>query len=577
MTTATNRLTGATVMCRVLERFGVKTVFALAGASQTQLLDECDKASMRIVPSRHESATVGAADGYSRVTGKVGIAMVNVDQGMPNAITGLQQAFEACSPVVVLVGREPDTWTQPELDFDHEVLGLVQPVTKWARTVRSAARLGEYLEAACRRALSGRPGPVVLAFPKDFLTEVIDPGVDLDTPFAPPARPSPTSDDVARAVDLLEAAEKPLIIAGSGAFRSGAGQALRTLADDHGIAIATNNLGRGLVPEDEKTGWGWPLAQFVAHEADLIIWAGARMAKKFGFGLGPRFPPKLKMIQIDVEAEEISRNRPVELGLVADVRTALDAVLTELKSRNMPRFDPNWVQYALRERLDAIADTGHEETHIHPMRLARAVNQRLPEDAIFIQDGASILVRSWAVTRYTAEGGYMDTMPLGSMGMGTPLALGAVAGTKDIAAETGTPERKVVMVTGDGAFGFYPAELDSAAQAELPFLCVISNNGGWGNEIHSQPRQVGRTINAHFGAARYDKVAEGFGALGFRVEHVSELDSVLDTAFKINDQPVVIDVLTEEVGEFDARTSTLFYHDVEQTRAAHFTTKETTS
>jgi acetolactate synthase I/II/III large subunit len=568
MSTATNRLTGAAAMRRVLERFGVKTVFALAGASQTQLLDECEKSGFRIVPGRHESATVGAADGYSRVTGKVGIAMVNIDQGMPNAITGLQQAFEACSPVVVLVGREPDSWTQPELDFDHGILGLVHPVTKWARTVNSAARLGEYLEAACRRALAGRPGPVVLAFPKDFLNELIDPGVDLDTPVAPNPRPVPAADDVT--IDLLQAAKRPLIIAGSGSFRSGAGAVLRELAENFGIPVATNNLGRGLVPEDDVTGWGWPLAQFAAHQADVVIWAGARMAKKFGYGLSPRFPATTKMIKIDLEAEELGRNRMVEVAMVADCRAALEAILTELKTRSVSCFDPAWVQETLQERLKAIEQSGRAANHIDPLRLARAVNARLPEDAIFVQDGASILVRSWAVTKYHAEGSYMDTMPLGSMGMGTPLALGAVAGAKEVAAETGDPERKVVLVTGDGAFGFYCAELDSATKADLPFLCIISNNGGWGNEIHTQPPQVGRTINAHFGDVRYDMVAQGFGAIGFRVDAASDLDETLDKAFKINDKPVVVDVIVEEIEGLDPRTSTLLYHDVEQTRAKHF-------
>lgn len=569
-TSGSNKLTGAEVMRRVLDRFGVKTVFALAGASQTHLLDECEQAAYRIVPSRHETATVGAADGYARVTGKVGIAMINVDQGMPNAITGLQTAFEACSPVVVLVGREPDSWTQPELDFDHEVLGLVQPVTKWARTCRSAARLGEYLEAACRRALAGRPGPVVLAFPKDFLSAEIDPGVDLETPVSAEPRPSPDPDEVSRAVDLIESAKRPLIIAGSGAFRSGAGDILRRFATGFGICVAGNNLGRGLVPENDVTGWGWPVAQFGAHEADVVVWAGARMAKKFGYGLSPRFPAATKMIKIDLHAEELGRNRMPDIGMVADSRVALEAIFRELETRRTPAFNPSWLAESLKERLDVIAENGTDSDRIHPLRLAREVNTRLPDDAIFIQDGAFILVLSWAVARFRAEGGYLDTMPLGSMGMGTPLALGAVAGSKEIAAETGRPERPVVMVTGDGAFGFYPAELGSAVQADLPFICVISNNGGWGNEIHSQPRQIGRTVNAHFGEVRYDTIAQGFGATGIRIDNAEDLSSKLDKSFEINDKPVVVDVVVDETGGLDPRVSTLMYHDVEQTRAAHF-------
>ena len=184
MTSDPNRLTGAKVMAGVLERYGVRTVFALAGASQTVLLDELDKNSVSVMPSRHESATVGAADGYSRVTGRVGIAMINVDQGMPNAITGISSAFEACSPVVVLVGRELDSWTEPEHQIDHDELALVRSITKWARTVHTPERLGEYLDAACRRALAGRPGPVVLAFPKDFLTAAVEPGTALNTPVS---------------------------------------------------------------------------------------------------------------------------------------------------------------------------------------------------------------------------------------------------------------------------------------------------------------------------------------------------------------------------------------------------------
>ncbi len=569
-TEGSNKMTGAAVMRRVLDRFGVKTVFALAGASQTRLLDECEQADYRIVPSRHETATVGAADGYARVTGKVGIAMVNVDQGMPNAITGLQTALEACSPVVVLVGREPDTWTQPELDFDHEILGLVQPVTKWARTCRSAARLGEYLEAACRRALAGRPGPVVLAFPKDFLSEIINPGVDLTTPISAEPRPTPSPDEVSKAADLIAAAKRPLIIAGSGSFRSGAGEILRRFASEFGINVAGNNLGRGLVPEDDVTGWGWPIAQFAAHEADVVVWAGARMAKKFGYGLSPRFPPTAKMIKIDLHAEELGRNRMPEVGMAADSRAALEAVFNELQGRKTPKFDPSWLASSLQERLKVIAESGSGPDVIHPLRLAQEVNARLPGNAIFVQDGASILVLSWAVTRYRCEGGYMDTMPLGSMGMGTPLALGAVAGAKEIAAETGAPERPVVLVTGDGAFGFYPAELGSAVQAGLPFVCVISNNGGWGNEIHSQPRQIGRTINAHFGEVRYDTVARGFGAEGLRIEDPKQLGSELDKAMKINEKVIVVDVIVDDTGGLDPRASTLMYHDVEATRATHF-------
>ena len=569
-----NQLTGAGVMARVLQRFGVTSVFSLAGASQTHLLDACDKARMRIVPGRHETATVGAADGYSRVTGKVGIACINVDQGMPNAITGLHTAFEACSPVVVLIGREEDSWTEPELGHDHDVLAMVRPVTKWARTVHSPARLGEYLEAACRRALQGRPGPVALAFAKDYLPKPVDAAVDLDSAYPGVPRPAPAADDIARAVDLMGASTRPMVIAGSGAFRSGAGAALQALASRYGIPVLTHNLARGLVPEDHVTGFGWPVAQPAAPEADLVIWAGGRMAKKFGHGLAPRFPAGQKTIQIDIEAEEIGRNRMVDVGIAADCRLTLDALTAAMGAAKIAPF-PSWIAGALAAHLSAIdaAGRGHGAGPggtIHPYRLARDINARLPKDAIFVQDGAMILTRAWAVMRFNAPGGYMDTMPLGSMGMGTPLALGAVAGAKDLAAATGSPERRVVLLTGDGSFGFYPSEIGSAAQADLPFVTVIANNGGWGNEIHTQRRMVGRLINANFGDVRYDKIAEGYGAAGFRVESLDELGPTLDRALAVTGRPAVVDVRVDDTEPFDRAQSTIVYHDIEGTRTKHF-------
>lgn len=569
-TPAPNQLTGAGVMARVMQRFGVRSVFSLAGASQTHLLDECDKAGLRIVPGRHETATVGAADGYSRVTNKVGIACINVDQGMPNAITGLHTAFEACSPVVVLIGREEDSWTEPELGHDHDILSMVRPVTKWARTVHSPARLGEYLEAACRRALQGRPGPVALAFAKDYLPTRIDAAVDLDAIYAGIPRPAPAPADVARAVDLIGNAKRPLILAGSGAFRSGAGPALRELANRWGMPVLGHNLARGLVPEDHATGFGWPVAQPAAAEADLVIWAGNRMAKKFGHGLAPRFPAAQRHIQIDIEATEIGRNRTVDVGLAVDCRLALEAIIAGLTATKVKPFTA-WIGAALSAHLNAIDQTGRNDTaKIHPYRLAREINARLPDDAIFVQDGAMILTRAWVVMRFKAEGGYMDTMPLGSMGMGTPLALGAVAGAKDVARESGVPERRVFLLTGDGSFGFYPGEIGSSVQAGLPFATVVANNGGWGNELATQERMVGRLVNAGFGDVRYDKIAEGFGAAGFRVETLAELGPALDRAYATKDRSSVVDVLVDDRVPFDRSQMTIVYHDIEQTRVRHF-------
>jgi acetolactate synthase-1/2/3 large subunit len=573
MTEDSNRLTGAQVMARVLRRYGVKTVFALAGASQTLLLDELDKGKVRIVPSRHESATVGAADGYSRITGKVGVAMINVDQGMPNAITGIHSAYEACSPVVVLVGRELDTWTEPEHQIDHDELALVRSIVKWARTVRSPERLGEYLDAACRRALAGRPGPVVLAFPKDFLGRSVEPGTDLDTPYTPPPKLAPHPDDVARAADLIAAAARPVILAGSGAARAGAGPALRRLAHDLRIPVLTNAMGRGLVPEDEEVGWSWPLAQTAAKQADVAAWLGIRMGKRFGYGLAPRFDANARMIQADVHADEIGRNRPVDVAMVADAGLTAAALADALAARGY-RGDPSWLKDALKERLAAIDGLGRsEDGPIHPYRIAREIMARMPEDAIFVNDGASILSWMFGAMRIQRENSYSDHFPLGSMGMGAPLALGLAAGAREIADETGGSPRPVVMVTGDGSFGFYPSEYNGAVLAGLNrFVTVIANNAVWGNEHHAQPRQIGRTINAGFGDVRYDLIAQGYGCAAERIDAPADLGPALQRAFERADRPTVLDVICPEPESAMANRNlaTIIYSDVEETRKAHW-------
>jgi len=572
MTSDANRLTGAKVMAGVLERYGVRTVFALAGASQTVLLDELDKNSVSVVPSRHESATVGAADGYSRVTGRVGIAMINVDQGMPNAITGISSAFEACSPVVVLVGRELDSWTEPEHQIDHDELALVRSITKWARTVHTPERLGEYLDAACRRALAGRPGPVVLAFPKDFLTTSVEPGTALDTPVSVTPKPAPDPAELARAIDMIGAAQRPIIIAGGGASRAGAGPALRRLTA-LGIPVLTNAMGRGLVPEDDSLGWSWPFAQTAAKHADLVVWLGTRMGKRFGYGLAPRFDDGALMIQVDVHADEIGRNRPVDVGMVADAAAVADGLADALGSQGY-QGDPAWLKDALAERLEAIDALGRDEDGpIHPYRIGREIMAQMPPDAIFVNDGASILSWMFGVMRIRTEGGYADHFPLGSMGMGGPLALGIAAGAREVAAETGSATRPVVLVTGDGSFGFYPSEYNGAVLAGIgQFVTVIANNGVWGNEHHAQPRQIGRTINASFGDVRYDQIAAGYGCHSARITKVAELGPALKEAFARVDKPTVFDVVCPEPASVmgNPKLATIIYADVEETRKAHW-------
>lgn len=559
-------LTGGMVVSRALARYGSRTVFALAGASHTHLLDALDRSGFTIVGGRHETGIVAAADGYARITGRLGIALIIADQGMPNAVMGIASAFHAASPVLVLVARLPGAWTEADAESDNAKLELAAPVVKWSRTVPAAGRLAEYVDAACRHALAGRPGPVVLQLPQEFLAAAVaDPGSALQPPPEIP-RPGPDPAAVQAAAALIAAAERPLVICGAGATRGGAGPGLMRLHGEFRLPVVGNGLGRGLVPEDWERSFNWPMAQIAAHRADVVLVVGARLKQRLGFGLPPRFSAAAKFIQVDIEAEEPGRNRRVEVPIVSDAGRFCDALANALATRGYagpPKKE--WLRAALHERIKyLLATAGVDSDPIHPLRLGRAVMERLVPDDIVVGDGADVQNWMYGALRIRQAPGFLDHYPLGGMGIGTPLAVGAAAAARELAAP-GARARRVVLVTGDGSIGFYPAELHAAAMAGLPLVTIICNDGAWGTELHGQRRAIGRALNTELGCLPYEHLGEAFGGRGFRVERVADLGPVLDEAFACR-LPSVVNVLVDrEAGaalKSDPRAALIMFDDL---------------
>jgi len=570
-----NEITGGMVISRTLKRLGIGSVFSLAGASHTYLLDAMDKDEFAIISNRHETATVAAADGYARVTGKPGVALIISDQGMPNAVGGILTAHEACSPVIIIVARLPTNWIQPQSEVDHDALSLVRPITKWARTIHEAGRLREYVETAYRQATTGRPGPVVLQVPQEFLAQTIQNVEELDAPVTQAIRPGPAPDAVAAAADLLAKAKRPMVIAGSGAMWAGAGPALRELSSTWNIPVLGNAGGRGLVPEDDDLGWSWPLAQVAAKEADVVMWVGARMTQRMGYGMAPRFSAEAKFIQIDITGEEIGRNRAVEVPIVADGAHTVAAIVEELSNRKTKsKAAPKWLKDALNERLSFIETIGlGDDGAIHPYRMARELMARMPANAIYVGDGADVQNWMHAILRIKSERGFLDHYPLGSMGIGTPLALGAATGAREMAKETGEAPRPVFLVTGDGAFGFYPSEFNGAVLGGLKITTLISNDGAWGTEKHGQLQVMDRPVNTLFGDVHYDLIGKAFGCHAERVTDPKDLGAVLDRAIAAK-EAAVIDVVTDaDAGKLrkeDPRVQMIAFSDLVASRNSQY-------
>lgn len=543
-------INGGMVVSRALSRYGIRTVFAVAGASHTFLLDALDRDGFRIVSSRHESGCVSAADGYARITGRLGVAMIIADQGTPNAINGIAAAFHACSPVLILVARLPNSWTEAESEYDNAKHPLVGSITKWARTVPAAERLAEYIDAGAKRALGGRCGPVVLQIPQEYLSQTLADFGAAAQPAPQTARPAADPSAIEAAADLLAGAERPLLIAGAGAAYGKAGPALQTLVERFDMPIAGNGLGRGVVSEDWERSFSWPLMQIAARDADVVCVVGARLKQRLGYGLPPRFSPAAKFIQIDVMAEELSRNRRIDVPISADAGLAAGQLVTALQQRQAPRgLRALWLRERLQDRmryLDAVA--ARATGAIHPLALGRELAKRLPANAIVVGDGADVQNWMYGALRVREAPGFLDHYPMGAMGIGTPLAVGAAAAARELAVADGSPLRPVLLTTGDGSFGFYPAELHAAAQAGLKLICVVGNDGAWGTELHGQLHAIKRSVNTELGFLRYDLVGQGFGCHGEHVETPAQLDSALNRAFAANGPSVVNVVIDRAAG-----------------------------
>ena len=546
MSHSTNLLTGGQVVSRVLKAHGINTAFSLAGVAHAQVLYAMHDDGFNIVSSRNETATVAAADGYARVSGKVGVAMIVGYQGMPNVLGGVRTAQLACSPVVLLVGLTAAQVAESGDEETNDGLDMIEPFVKWAKAVPAADRIEEYLNAAIRAATSGRPGVAVLGITQSQEAAQVDPSkvTALAPTLAKPAEAS--SAGIAEAAALLAKAQRPLILTGSGAALSGAAAPLQALANDFGIPVFGHALGRGLVAEDMVHGFPWAFAQVAAKDADVVVVAGMRLTQRIGFGMPPRFNKDATFIQIDIAAEELGRNRPVDLGLAGDAAASLTKLHQALVAAKAPKTSSAWVNAATAGRAERIAElsTAKADGPLHPLRIGAELKDLMPEDAILVVDGADIYNWMSSILRVHRPRSYMDHYPLGSMGVGTPLALGGAAAAREESQETGKPTRTVVLVTGDGAFGFYPAELNSFVLAGLKVICIVANDGAWGTEKNAQLNSRGMTVNCELGFCDYHLMGDVFGCRGEKVVREDELRPALQRAFAA-DQSTVLNVITD--------------------------------
>lgn len=494
---------------------GVREVFALSGGHLDPIFQACVDRGVRIIDTRHEAAAVHMADGYARTTGRPGVALVTAGPGVTNAITGVANAYMDAIPLICIAGRSPlrDDDHLPLQGMDQ--VALMAPITKFARTVLQPERIAEHLLMAWRHATSGRPGPVFLDIPVDVLfTPIAEDSVPALGHSAPNHRSVATVEAIESALDLLEQANRPAIFAGGGAFFSGAQEELRQFAALTATPVFANAKARGIIPETSDLGYGSyalaasPLAANAAGgPADVVFLVGARVGMFTGTGSHSAIPATAKVIQLDIEPEEIGRCRDVDVALVGDVRDTLREMMDRSHGRTFGQH-AEWLQgLAASKRMFRAMHDGpaSRDQPIHQSRLAREVANAIAGDGIIVADGGETSLWMAEQSLVLDAGDWLTHGYLGCLGTGIPFA---------IAAKVAHPEKRVVAILGDGSAGLNIAEFDTAFRHNIPIVVVINNDQGWGMIRHGQRARYGRerVIGAELGATRYDLVAEGFGA-----------------------------------------------------------------
>lgn len=509
-------------------RLGVATIFTLVGDHLNEVLAVAARRGIRILDMRHESGVTHAADAWARIHRKPAMALVTGGPGHTNSLTGMATANLAGSPLIAVSGSRPSTLAGRQAFQNIDQVAMARPVVKWAAEVPDAAHIPSYLERAYAVADSGRKGAVHLTIPVDLFAAKGP--TNKETPVArPPALPTP---DIDRAIELLRAAERPILIAGSGVWWARAEEALRRFIELTQIPLFTITMGRGTVSDDHPLVMGYadPALNYAVHtafrEADLFLIVGKRIDYRLAMGGARLFPPEARFIQIDIHPQELGLNRQLDAAICADARLALEALAEAAGPQPWPLGRP-WLERlrALRRNWEAtLAQAASDDgSPMHPAALCRELSRALPRDVLYSWDGGDFVHWGRALLPAREPGGWLRLGPLGAIGSSLPNGL---------ALQLAHPGRPVAVITGDGALGFYIAEMDTAVRHKLPIVVIVGNDAGWGLERELQSFAYGGvTVACELQSTPYDVIMKAFGGGGETVERIEQVGPAVQRAF----------------------------------------------
>ncbi len=523
------KLTGAHLFVRCLKQEGIQKVFTIVGDTILPLVDAAADEGIEFIDTRHEGAAMHMADGYARITGQPAVGMFTGGPGFSNAISALPAIYTSESPVIFIAGSAelPEKGMATFQEIDQ--VEMAAPVSKGSWLIHDCSRIPEFVATAFRTAMAGRPGPVHLTLPIDIQEQ------EISEEELPPYMPAEYRNQgrsmgdqglIDQAAALLRGAQRPVIIAGNPVRYSVSPDQLQKLAESTGIPVFTVEQARGVLDDQHPLCFGYadgslnPAARRF-READAVLLLGKRLDHRYRYG--QIFNANAKIIQADASPAEIGRNRGVTVGLLGDLGAIVDQI-TQAAGKLPANGITPWLDQLREDRAgwaESLSARATGEQPMHPLDVFTRIEHLIDEDTVIVMDGGDYV--QWGRCYFDARrpGHFMRLGPLSHLGAAVPYGM---------AAKLAKPDSKVLVITGDGSFGFYTMEFDTCIRHNIPITVVMGNDSTWGIDKTFQLAYYNRAVATDLRSIRYDQVVEAIGGYGQHVEDPKEVGPAVERA-----------------------------------------------
>jgi len=532
--------TGAKLLVESLQREGTDTLFGYPGGSVLPIYDELYDSPLRHILVRHEQAAAHAADGYARASGRVGVCLATSGPGACNLVTGIATAYMDSVPIVAITGQVPTTMLGNDAFQESDIQGITMPITKHNYLVKDTSDIPRVVKEAFYIAGTGRPGPVLIDLPKDVNTRSVKEPVVPDKVVLRGYNPTYKGHkrQIDKAIELITAAERPLIYAGGGVIISNASPELISFAAGHGIPVTTTLMGIGCIPGDHPLNLGMlgmhgtEYANFAVTECDLLIAIGARFDDRVT-GKIETFAPHAKVIHIDIDPAEIGKNKHVDVPIVGDIKAVLTEMMAGLAKKNVCEA---WQKKIKHWRQHHPLRYGKENGCLHPQFILQQMNELLKGEAVIVSEVGQNQMWTAQYFCFRHPRTWITSGGLGTMGYGFPAAIGA---------HFARPDLPVFDVAGDGSIQMNIQEMGTVAQYNIPVKIAILNNMYLGMVRQWQELFYDRRYAyTELPPVEFVKIAQAYGIEGIKVESCDEVMPALRAAVD-HDGPFVLDFRIE--------------------------------